>query len=262
MANLISFGDLIGQSVSLYEKNWKKLTVHTLWLMVGVLVGYIPYLGLIFLSENQPTVIATLMRCLGFILFILCLMLPVIRLSLAVLKMAKGESAGEMKWNTITPILLPSLVVCLLEALLVLAGYVFLILPGIWLSVALGFSCYVFWDEGKKGFSAIKQSYQLVKGRWWATMVRLLVPGILVGFVWVAFILVGVLCLLVLSVLGLMLLGLIGTAAPEVANVLRYVGIALLAVGGVAVYMVPLVILTPLSMFPTVKVYLNLKSTR
>lgn len=262
MANLISFGDLLGQSLDLYEKNWKKLSIQTLWMFAGILVGYIPYLGLIFLSDKQEPAIAIPMQLLGFVLFMVCLLPPTIRLNLMVLKLAKGEGAEPTAWNKVFALFLPTVVIGLLETLFTVAGFVLLIIPGIWLSVALGFACYALWDDGTKGWGAIKRSYQLVKGRWWATLIRLIVPHLLIALVWMVVFLVSLLCLAILTVLGLMLIGLLGTVSALGATIASFVGIALLAIAGLAAYLIPLIILTPLSLLPTAKVYLNLKSTR
>ena len=262
MANLISFGDLLGQSLDLYEKNWKKLTIQTLWLFAGILVGYIPYLGLIFLSEGKEPAVAVPMQLLGFILFMLCILPPSIRLNLLVLKLAKGEGAEPTAWDKVFALLLPTVLIGLVAGILTVLGFVLLIIPGIWLSVALGFACYALWDDGTKGWGAVKRSYQLVKGRWWATVVRLVVPHLLIGLAWLVVFLVSLLCLGILTVLGLMLIGLLGTVSPMAATIATFIGIILLAIAGLAAYLIPLIVLTPLSLLPTAKVYVSLKSTR
>lgn len=262
MANLISFGDLLGQSLDLYEKNWKKLTIQTLWLFAGVLIGYIPYLGLIFLSDGRELMVAIPMRVLGFILFLACLLPPTIRLNLMVLKLAKGEGAEPAAWNKVLALLLPTIIIGLLEGILTVVGFILLVIPGIWLSVALGFACYALWDDGAKGWGAIKRSYQLVKGRWWATLVRVLVPHLLIGMAWFIAFAVAALCIAVLTVLGVMLIGLLGTVSSLAATIASFVGIVLLVIAGLAAYFIPLLIMTPLSLIPSAKVYLSLKSTR
>jgi hypothetical protein len=262
MANLISFGDLLGQSLDLYEKNWKKLSLLTLWVFLGVLIGEIPNLGLAFLARNQETAVAIGMQLLGMLILLVCVLPPTIRLNLVVLKLAKGEGAEATPWNKTFALLLPTIIVSLLQGLLTLGGFILLIIPGIWLSVALGFATYALWDEGTKGLGALKRSYQLVKGRWWATLVRLLVPHFLIGMVWFVAFMVAALCIAILTVLGLMLIGLLGTVSPLAANIASIVGLILLVVSGLAAYFIPLIVMTPLSMIPSVKVYLNLKSTR
>jgi len=69
----------------------------------------------------------------------------------------------------------------LLMALLLIPAFIFFILPGIWLSVAFSLAMPIYLKEGKKGWGALKTSYAIVKGRWWATFIRFLVPNLVYG---------------------------------------------------------------------------------
>ncbi|WCB91683.1 hypothetical protein DSM104299_00356 [Baekduia alba] len=62
----------------------------------------------------------------------------------------------------------------------IVAGFVALILPGVWLSVAWSVAFPVMLVEGTGGVGALKRSFQLTEGRWWATLGRLAVAYILV----------------------------------------------------------------------------------
>lgn len=66
----------------------------------------------------------------------------------------------------------------ILTALCVLFGFSLLILPGIWLSVILGYSTYVLIFEGKRGVEALAYSYIYAKNNFWFIFKRLLVLGI------------------------------------------------------------------------------------
>lgn len=59
-------------------------------------------------------------------------------------------------------------------------GFLFLILPGIWLLIAWSVALPVLLVEGKGGAGAIGRSFKLVEGRWWATCGRFVVAYILV----------------------------------------------------------------------------------
>ncbi len=75
------------------------------------------------------------------------------------------------------------LVTGFLAALAVIAGLILLILPGIWIGVALFAAVPVVMVEGLSGTAALSRSFDLVKNHWWSTFGRLVVGGILVGIV-------------------------------------------------------------------------------
>lgn len=72
------------------------------------------------------------------------------------------------------------LLISILNGLAVAGGTLAFVLPGIWLTLAFAFAGYVFLDEGKTGTQALARSAELVKGRWWSTLRRLLAPGLLI----------------------------------------------------------------------------------
>jgi hypothetical protein len=61
-----------------------------------------------------------------------------------------------------------------------IAAFLALVLPGIWLGVAWSVAIPVLLVEGTGGVAALKRSFELVQGRWWATFGRLAVAYILV----------------------------------------------------------------------------------
>jgi hypothetical protein len=71
----------------------------------------------------------------------------------------------------------------ILYALLVLIGTVALIIPGVWLAVALYLAIPVLLSEGAKGTKALRRSRDLVQGRWWHTAGALIVAFLIVGVV-------------------------------------------------------------------------------
>ncbi len=82
----------------------------------------------------------------------------------------------------------------LLTVLSVGAGFLGLIIPGIYISIQLVFVLYVITIEGDSAIDAMKSSWNLVKGRWWAVFGSLLVPT---------------LCIMVPMLIGAMILGVI-----------------------------------------------------
>ena len=82
-----------------------------------------------------------------------------------------GNRLGATLWLTIV------------LALGLLAGFLALFLPGVWLYIAWAVVYPVMLVEGTGGVAALKRSFKLVDQRWWATAARMAVTFILVGVV-------------------------------------------------------------------------------
>jgi hypothetical protein len=82
-----------------------------------------------------------------------------------------ARHAGRTLWLTIL------LVVLLVPAFLAL------VVPGLWLAIAWSVAIPAMLVEGRGGMAALKRSFDLVKGRWWATCGRLVVAYILVSVI-------------------------------------------------------------------------------
>ncbi len=67
----------------------------------------------------------------------------------------------------------------ILTVVFVSIGFVLLVIPGIWLVVAVSVAVPALMYEGVGGFAAMKRSISLVDKHWWATFLRLLVAFIL-----------------------------------------------------------------------------------
>jgi hypothetical protein len=78
-----------------------------------------------------------------------------------------GTRAGSLIWLAI------------LSVVFVMIGFILIILPGIWLLVAISVAVPALMFEGVGGFAAMKRSMELVDGRWWATFGRLLAAYVL-----------------------------------------------------------------------------------
>jgi hypothetical protein len=82
------------------------------------------------------------------------------------------------KWRSLTWL-------AILSAILLVAAFVALVIPGIYLSVAWSLATPVLLTEGIKGRLALKRSRRLMKGRWWpsagAFIVGYLIASILTG---------------------------------------------------------------------------------
>ncbi len=78
------------------------------------------------------------------------------------------------------PLFLKMLGTSILEFLIVLAGFILLIVPGIYLSIKLSFASYAVVDKKLGPIDAIKASYDMTKGNWWNLAFLGLVSGLIV----------------------------------------------------------------------------------
>ena len=118
-----------------------------------------------------------------------------------------------------------------MTVLSVMAGFLGLIIPGIYLAIQLSFVLYAITIEGDSGIDGMKSSWALVKGRWWPVFGSVILPQL---FIFIPMVAVGVIA-------GV----LFGRNATPVASILG-------AVMGLLV--------TPILSLYFVKVYLRLKA--
>lgn len=72
-------------------------------------------------------------------------------------------------------------------AIIVAVGFVFLIIPGIYLGIVLSLLTLVIVMEGDPLFEAISRCFYLIKDKWWSTFGLLFVMSIIVGLMQFAF---------------------------------------------------------------------------
>lgn len=85
------------------------------------------------------------------------------------------EPGFSKSFSDSRPLALPFAWMAALIGFLVMGGYLFLILPGIFLTVSLFFAPFVRINENVSGLEALARSWSYVKGRWWAVALRLFV---------------------------------------------------------------------------------------
>lgn len=83
-------------------------------------------------------------------------------------------SLGEL-FRKSKPLLFPYFLLSLFVGLLVLGGWVFLVIPGIIISLLFVFVSFVFVLEDKRGTTTLKRSYQMVKENFWTVLLRVFV---------------------------------------------------------------------------------------
>jgi len=179
--------DIIKKMFAIYKKYWKEL---------------LPYMGMLFL----PTLVLTLLGMTSVFLnyyvpasspFTNLTIVAVFAASLvfsfwATIALAKElrnliEEKPVVGWKNIftnsSRLIWPMIYTSILTTLIVFAGTLLLIIPGIIFAVWYAFAFYELIYEEKKGWSALKASKELVVGRWWAIVWRMTLPSLLVGLI-------------------------------------------------------------------------------
>jgi Membrane domain of glycerophosphoryl diester phosphodiesterase len=114
---------------------------------------------------------------------------PVITFALVYPLLADRAAGGTMSWRASLKVAFtrfgPLLVTLILGFLGLLAGYMLLIIPGIFLSIAWIVTIPAFYDEGVSGSRALGRSMELTRGRWWPIFGRyfvfVLITNIMAG---------------------------------------------------------------------------------
>lgn len=91
------------------------------------------------------------------------------------------QDKEEELFKSSAPLFWPYIGLALLQALVVIAWTLLLIIPGIIYGIFYSLASYVFFVEGKRGWAAISRSRNLVRGYWWAIAGRLFLLGV---FLW------------------------------------------------------------------------------
>lgn len=73
----------------------------------------------------------------------------------------------------------PYMWMVILQMLALVGASVMLVIPGIWLDIALGFVVYAFVIERRRGIDALRQSKNYVKGYWWAVLGKILLLAVI-----------------------------------------------------------------------------------
>ncbi len=192
---LIGVGDLLTQGWSLFVAEWKKLFEISIRYLISGLILFVA----ILLAERIPG--SGILLSLASLATIVINIHTSITLADYIMK-RDVKPAGEVLIDNQKGFALffPLIWIAIIQSFAGLGGFFLFFFPGIWLLVAFSMSVLVFIDEGVRGTAAMVRSSELVKGRWWQTLWRLIVPGFVVGVL--AFLAVFVLTLMIGAVVG------------------------------------------------------------
>lgn len=182
---IIKSKDLIKESWQAYSKNLLKF----IQVLIYGLVGVLPFFGVLILALLYARIFGYQASILvnGIMIFIF-IVLAVISFYIAIVYSIRSKVASILliknnytsakeNFEEAKPYFVKFLGVSLLIFVLVVAWGFALIVPALIFAVYYNFAQYVLIDEGKRPFSAVERSYDLVKGYWWPVFGRLALIG-------------------------------------------------------------------------------------
>ena len=258
MTSLISISDLIHESWVFFKNDWKAITKRNAWL-IPLIIVYIALYS-VGLATNHPLIVL-----LGVLILMIGSILVTLNVSRYLLT-KDGGATQATKDKSLVQLLLPALLIGLLSALGVLGGSVLFLLPGIWFGVASSFAYFAYLEEGVTGAGALGRSMELVKGRWWKSLWRLVIPGlifqIIIGIISSAIFIVPVIIAAIGGAGAIMSFSEGGSGALGAASVPILIIAALLFIVAMVINALLTLVATGLMGVVQTKLFHSLKSTR
>lgn len=255
--HLIAISDLTFESWKFFTLHWKILLKKALWFAVGFTV-YSACAGFAGYFKQNWIMIP------GIVMLIIMSLISWMMLARTTLQLHAPENISPVsKSLPLSSLIVPMLLILILSVLANIAGYLVFILPGVWLSISLYFSLMFLLEDNMRGIDALKASYSLVKGRWWATFGRLALPaifyGILFGVISFAMILIPI---IVAVLAGAALIPFSEGASPAAIAVPVLILAVLFSLVWLAAYVILHMCGTVIQMIVHVKLFHSLKASR
>jgi hypothetical protein len=185
------FGGLLNVTFDYIKKNFKVLFKSNLLIsspaiiLAGVFMGL--YQSSMFNFTDYPDLQLIGIPFLLAIFFMIISYLIITVVTYSHLMIYKQTEEGifdiEAVWRMVKKNFFKILFTGIGYTIAVGLGFIFLIIPGVYLSVALSFIFIVRLEEGLSFFDAINRCTKLVSGNWWFTFGLIIVVGIIQGFI-------------------------------------------------------------------------------
>lgn len=170
VSNLPNPIDLLSRALVLY---WEKLSILLPLGFIVFIVGLIQIFSLSSTSATLRIVSALITVVVAYVVY-----LALIRAISSPTSMHVGEVFISVEHYIISSILVSGLVI-----LAVIGGTVLAIIPGIIVTIYLVFSLVAVVVDRYEGQEALAFSWHLVKGRWWAVLLRFVVANIAIALI-------------------------------------------------------------------------------
>lgn len=163
---LHSIDSLFRGTWKLYGERWAVLVE------IVLLPALVTILGVVLVGLGSPfSTFGSLALFAGWVLFVFS--------SLPLVFSIQNGSGVDASYRATIGWFWSFVWLAILEILAVMGGMFMLIIPGIWLAIALSLMVYVFVIERRRGLDALRQSKDYMKGYWWAVAGRSILLGLL-----------------------------------------------------------------------------------
>ena len=189
----LGFGEILDVGIKLYLRHWRPLTVCVVGLALPAQIVSVIVLLAVAPDQLDPTTSSTIApgeeesflaaQGINALLQLLVYLIATAACFKAISDAYLGAQPGAGRSLAFAVGALPRLLVLgLLATIGLVAGFLLLIVPGIWLAVAWSLAVPALLFEKGSPWQALRRSFQLVQGRWWAICGVLLVGVVLVSF--------------------------------------------------------------------------------
>lgn len=200
-----SFSQKLNATIEFLKQNYQTLGKSILYILgpMAILNGLLfsQYIDFMFgtmsatdpVDVQNPFAFISNPSYLGFILLSTFSAILNFAVIFNFMKLYHGKYPGEItvmevlnsSWKDIIPLLILGII----ATIMIMAGFFALIIPGIYLMIALSLAVPALFFEELGIFESIGRSFKLVKGKWWSTFGLLFVASILMYAVSMIFIL-------------------------------------------------------------------------
>jgi hypothetical protein len=164
--SLDSVRSLFNDSFSLYQERLEVLSEIALMPALLMILGYIlMYLGFPF------SILGGLVLIAGVITLIFS--------SLAIIFSIHNNTGVDSSYRAVTKFFWPYVWIGILSLFALIGADIMLVIPALWLIVAIILRSYTLVIENRRGIDSLRQSKEYIKGYWWAVLGRTLLLIIL-----------------------------------------------------------------------------------
>lgn len=178
---LISISAIIRESCSLYGKHFRAVVPYIVLIFLPSALIAISGYAALFVGEltaygDMASNIVLGIMLLAALIFHLWTSTALLRFTGL---LAEGGNIPHWKtvYGSVIGRLWPFVYTSILTTIIVSAGFILFIIPGLIFTVWYAFVGFTLVIEGAKGFNALRASKALVVGRWWSILWRLFIPA-------------------------------------------------------------------------------------
>lgn len=186
------FSHKMNATIEFIRQNFKNLAKNIIYIagpFILIIAILNVYLQVILVSDNLtetnlvPFGLSSLL--LMFITFVAVIMVITVVNSYIKIYHQRGNNDIEVSevWKHTRKYFFSNLLAYVISVLVSVIGFVFFIIPGIYLMVAFSLIFIIIVQEDVGAFDALSRCFTLISGKWWSTFGLLLVTAIIVGLI-------------------------------------------------------------------------------